>query len=254
MKLQLLRNATLKLDYAGLTILIDPDFGPKHSRPSFTGRSPNPMTELPITTNEILDGVELVLVSHLHADHFDKVAQDLVPKHLPLICQPGDEEKIRSFGFRDVTPFTDELVVNGILLTRREGNHGSGPVLEEMGQVMGFTIEADGDPSIYWAGDTILYPPVRETIETMQPDIVITHSCGAKWDDILIVMDAEQTVEVCRIAPEKTKIIATHMEALDHATVTRKDLQTYANALKIDKHKLIIPDDGETLHLTAPNA
>jgi L-ascorbate metabolism protein UlaG (beta-lactamase superfamily) len=254
MKLQLLRNATLKLDYAGLTILIDPDFGPKHSRPSFTGRSPNPMTELPVSTDDILAGVELVIVSHLHADHFDKVAQDLVPKHLPLICQPDDQEKIRSFGFTDVTPLTDELTVNGILLTRREGNHGSGPVLDKMGQVMGFTIEAEREPSIYWAGDTILYPPVREAIETTAPDIIVTHSCGAKWDDILIVMDAEQTVEVCRIASEATKVIATHMEALDHATVSRNDLQAYANAHDIAKHRLIVPHDGETLHLTAPNS
>lgn len=254
MKLQLLRNATLKLDYAGLTILIDPDFAPKHSRPSFTGRSPNPMTDLPVSTDEILRGVELVLVSHLHADHFDKVAQDLVPKHLPLVCQPGDEARIRSFGFSDVTPLTDELTIDGILLTRREGNHGSGPVLEKMGQVMGFSIEADGEPSIYWAGDTILYPPVRETIATTQPDIIITHSCGAKWDGIHIVMDAEQTVEVCGIAPDHSKVIATHMEALDHATVSRHDLQAYANAHDIAKHRLIIPDDGETLHLTAPNS
>lgn len=254
MKLQLFRNATLKFDYAGSIILIDPDFGPKHSRPSFTGRSPNPMTELPETTDEILAGVELVIVSHLHADHFDKVAQHLVPKRLPLICQPGDEEKIRSFGFTDVTPLNGELTVNGILLTRREGNHGSGPVLDKMGQVMGFTIDAEGEPSIYWAGDTILYPPVRETIEAASPDIIVTHSCGAKWDDVLIVMDAEQTVEVCRIAPEKTKVIATHMEALDHATVSRNDLQAYANARDIAKHRLVIPHDGETLHLTAPNS
>ncbi len=254
MKLQLLRNATLKLDYAGLTILIDPDFASKHSRPSFTGRSPNPMTDLPVSTDEILGGVELVLVSHLHADHFDKAAQDLVPKHLPLICQPGDEEKIRSFGFTDVTPLTDELTIDGILLTRREGNHGSGPVLEKMGQVMGLSIEADGEPSIYWAGDTILYPPVRETIATTQPDIIITHSCGAKWDDVHIVMDAEQTVEVCRLAPENTKIIVTHMEALDHATISRHDLRAYANAHDIAKHRLIISDDGEILHFTAPNS
>ncbi|MBP0685777.1 hypothetical protein J8J21_22280, partial [Mycobacterium tuberculosis] len=80
-------------------------------------------------------------------------------------------------------------------------------------------------PSIYWAGDTILYPPVRETIEATQPDIIVTHSCGAKWDGVLIVMDAEQTIEVCRISPPKTKVIATHMEALDHATVTRDDLK-----------------------------
>ena len=253
MKLQLLRNATLKLDYAGTTILIDPDFGPKHSRPSFTGRSPNPMVDLPVSPNEILEGVELVIVSHLHADHFDKVAQGLVPKHLPLICQPGDEDTIRSFGFTDVMPLNDELTYHGIRLTRRDGNHGSGPVLEKMGHVMGLTIEAESEPSIYWAGDTILYPPVRETIVTTDPDIIVTHSCGAKWDDLLIVMDAEQTIEACRIAPEHTRIVATHMEALDHATVSRDDLQAYANAHDVAKHKLLIPSDGEILHLTAPN-
>ncbi len=253
MKLQLLRNATLKLDYAGTTILIDPDFGPKHSRPSFSGRSPNPMVDLPVSTDEILAGVELVIVSHLHADHFDKVAQELVPKHLPVICQPGDEEKIRSFGFADVTPLMDGLTYNGIHLNRRDGNHGSGPVLEKMGHVIGLMIEAEGEPSIYWSGDTILYPPVRQTIAASAPDIVITHSCGARWDDVLIVMDAEQTIEVCRIAPKDTRIIATHMEALDHATVSRDDLQTYANTHDIAKHKLLIPSDGEILHLTAPN-
>lgn len=47
MKLKLLRNATLKLDFAGRTFLIDPDFGPRHSRRSFTGRSENPMVDLP---------------------------------------------------------------------------------------------------------------------------------------------------------------------------------------------------------------
>ncbi len=254
MKLQLLRNATLKIDYAGSIILIDPDFGPKHSRPSFTGRSPNPMTDLPASPEDILTGVDLVIVSHLHADHFDAVAQALVPKHLPLICQPGDDERIRSFGFTDVTPLIDDLTVNGIYLKRREGNHGTGSVLEKMGQVMGFTIEGEGEPAIYWAGDTILYPPVRETIETVRPDIIITHSCGAKWDDALIVMDAEQTVEVCRIAPENAKVVAVHMEALDHATIARSDLQAFADASNVDKHRLIIPHDGEILHLTAPSA
>lgn len=104
MRLQLIRSATLLLDYAGQHILIDPFFAPKHSRPSYTGRSPNPLVELPLPPEQILDGVELVIVSHLHSDHFDPVAHQLVPKTLPLLCQPGNEETIRDKGFLDVTP------------------------------------------------------------------------------------------------------------------------------------------------------
>src|SRR6185312_10562135 len=140
MKLRLLRNATLKLEIRGRIVLIDPFFAPKGSRPSFTGRAPNPMVELPVSVDEILDGVELVVVSHLHADHFDPVAHELVPKHLPLICQPGDEDKIRSFGFRDVTPLATTQEWEGISFQRREGSHGLGPVVQKMGSVMGFTI------------------------------------------------------------------------------------------------------------------
>lgn len=250
MKLQLLRNATLKIDYAGKTLLIDPDFAPKHSRPSFAGRSPNPMVDLPADIADILAGVELVIVSHLHADHFDRVAQDNVPKDMPLICQPGDAEKIRSFGFSDVTELTDQIVWQGIRLTRRDGNHGTGAVLDKMGSVIGVSIEAENEPSIYWTGDTVLYPPVVETILVTKPDIIVTHSCGAKWDDTLIVMDAAQTVEVCRIADEKALIIATHMEALDHATVSRAELRSLADNSNIATQKLIIPADGETLHLS----
>lgn len=250
MELQLLRNATLKVDYAGKTLLIDPDFAPKHSRPSFTGRSPNPMVDLPESIEDIIAGVDLVIVSHLHADHFDTVAQQRVPKELPLICQPGDADKIRAFGFTDVTELTDEIVWNGIRLTRRDGNHGTGAVLDKMGSVIGISIGAENEPSIYWAGDTVLYPPVIETILTTKPDIIITHSCGAKWDDTLIVMDAEQTVEICRIALEKTRIIATHMEALDHATISRAELRSLADGNNITTQKLIIPADGEILHLS----
>lgn len=248
MKLQLIRNATLKLDYAGRIVLIDPYLAPKHSLESFTGRSLNPMVELPVAIDDILDGVELVIVSHLHDDHFDGVAMERVPKHLPLFCQPGDEATIREAGFTDVTPLTDGATWKGLTLIRREGSHGLGPVVELMGSVMGFTLEAEGEPSIYWAGDTVLYPPVAKVIRETGPDIIITHSCGARWDGDLIVMDAEETVAVCEAAPDAT-VIATHMEALDHATISREDLRQAAQARGIAPSRLLIPDDGETVVL-----
>jgi L-ascorbate metabolism protein UlaG (beta-lactamase superfamily) len=251
MKLQLIRNATLKLDYAGRTVLIDPYFAEKHSLPSFTGRSPNPMVELPIAIEDILEGVEMVIVSHLHTDHFDDVAMQRVPKHLPLFCQPGDEETIRAAGFSNVTPLSGSAIWRGLTLTRREGSHGLGPVVELMGHVMGFTLEAAGEPSVYWAGDTVLYPPVTDVIAASAPDVIVTHSCGARWDGDLIVMDATETVAVCEAAPDAI-VIATHMEALDHATISREDLRHVAYEKGIAASRLLIPADGETVAVGRP--
>jgi hypothetical protein len=78
-------------------------------------------------------------------------------------------------------------------------------------------------------GDTIWCEPVADLIEQIQPDIIITHSCGAMWgNNELIVMDAAQTLEVCQAAPNSV-VIATHMDALDHATVSR---ETCGNMLR----------------------
>lgn len=82
MRFRLIRSATLRLRYAGRELLVDPYFAPRHSRPSFTGRSQNPLIELPIPPAEIMAGVELVIVSHLHSDHFDPEAQRLLPRDL----------------------------------------------------------------------------------------------------------------------------------------------------------------------------
>ncbi|MBN8988816.1 MAG: MBL fold metallo-hydrolase [Rhizobiales bacterium] len=248
MKLRLLRNATLRLELHGKAILIDPFFAPKGSRPSFTGRAPNPLVELPASPEEILDGVELVVVSHLHADHFDPVAHELVPKHLPLICQPGDEDKIRSYGFSDVRPLTEFMDWRGIRFERREGSHGLGPVVKKMGSVMGFSITARDEPSLYWAGDTVLYPAIQATITASKPEIIVIHPCGAKWDGDLITMDAAEAVATCRLAPNAV-VIATHMESLDHATVTRDELRRYAQEQGITSRQLRIPGDGELLAL-----
>ena len=251
MQIRLIRNATLLLDYAGHHILIDPYFAAKHALPSYTGKSPNPMVDLPLPPEQILQGVELVLVSHLHSDHFDTAAQTLVPKDLPLFCQPGNEQVIRDKGFQHVTPVSETARWQNLHITRTSGHHGTGEVEAIMGRVSGFVFQATGEPTLYWAGDTILCREVEAVIDHFQPEAVVTHSCGATWPDrsgqgSLIVMDAEQTIAVCRLAPTRP-VIATHMEALDHATVTRTALRLQAQQAGIDEHKLLIPADGETL-------
>jgi len=249
MRLRLIRNATQRLHYAGCEVLLDPYFAPKHSRPSYAGRSANPLVDLPCPPEEILAGVELVIVSHLHSDHYDPEAQRLLPKHLPILCQPGDEDVIRGHGFESVTPVSGALVWQGITLTRTPGQHGSGPELDEMGPVSGFVFQAPGEPTLYWTGDTILYEPVQQTIERYRPDVIITHSSGALWKGSgPIVMDAPQTLAVCQAAPE-SRVIAIHLDSLDHGEVSREDLRAQAREAGISDTRLLIPADGERLEL-----
>jgi L-ascorbate metabolism protein UlaG (beta-lactamase superfamily) len=245
-KIQLIRNATLRLHYAGCELLIDPYFAPKFSRPSYTGASLNPLVELPSPPAAIMAGVELVIISHLHSDHFDPEAQRLLPKALPILCQPGDEMPIRAHGFQQVTPIISHLRWKEMVITRTPGQHGQGAVLAEMGHVSGFVFQAPQEPTIYWAGDTIWCKAVQAAINHFRPLIIITHSCGAVWGKgTLIVMDAAQTVTVCQAAPTST-IIATHMDALDHAQVSRAALRAYAQAAGISDFQLLIPADGHS--------
>jgi L-ascorbate metabolism protein UlaG (beta-lactamase superfamily) len=253
MEIQLIRNATLRVTYGGHLFLIDPFLGAKHTLRSFAGISPNPLVDLPCTPEEAVAGVEMVVVSHLHTDHFDESAQNLLPKGLPLFCQPGDEDQLVEKGFQQVTTVEQSVEWQGISITRTPGRHGTGLLAERMGNVAGFVFaplqgaRAKEEPTVYWAGDTIWYEAIEELIAEIQPDVIITHSSGAKFGDSdPIVMDAEQTVAVCHAALQAV-VVAVHMESLDHGTVTRAGLRTLAESSGIRPERLRIPSDGETI-------
>jgi len=247
MQIQQIRNVTLRIDYAGKLFITDPYLSDKHELPSYTGKSPNPLVDLPCSKQEVIGGIEAILVSHIHSDHFDSAAQTSLPKHLPLFCQPIDTHQIKKMGFRNVIPVEASHNWEGITITRTQAQHGTGDVLKEMGNTSGFVLRAKNEPTMYWTGDTIWCEVVRDAIAKFQPDIIITHSCGAVWgDNVLIVMDAIQTISVCHAAP-KAIVVASHMEALDHATISRSDLRTMAEMEGINSKRLLIPDDGEIL-------
>ncbi|MBW1787628.1 MAG: MBL fold metallo-hydrolase [Deltaproteobacteria bacterium] len=247
MKIQLIRNATMKIAYAGRTILTDPMLSPKDAIRSFAGIAKNPTVELPFQIKDIVNDVESVVVTHFHPDHFDKTASEALPKTIPVFCQPGDEVQLAEGGFQTVIPIETAYTWEGITITRTEGRHGSGKVLELMGNVSGFVFQADGEPTVYWVGDSIWCDLVENTIKSFKPDIIITHSGGAKLPDFdTIIMDAEQTLATLNASPEAI-VVAIHMEALDHCGVSRDALRQLADKEGISPSRLFIPEDGESI-------
>jgi len=246
MQIQLIRNATLRVHYGGKLILIDPDLGDKHTRDPLAGQSRNPTVDLPISAIQVIDGIEMVLVSHLHQDHFDAAAQEMLQKDLPLFCQPEDEPTIREYGFAAVHPIDQNVIWEGITIARTPAQHGSGVWAERLAPVSGFVFKADGEPTLYWTGDTIYYPAVKYVFDEVIPDVIVTHSGGAQLGESRpIIMDIEQTLIVCNAAP-RAKVVAVHLEALDHCPVERAELEAAAQGSGF-MDRVFIPVDGEML-------
>jgi hypothetical protein len=117
-----------------------------------------------------------------------------------------------------------------------------------MGQVSGFVLQADGEPTVYWVGDSILCDEVKESISDLKPDIIITHSGGATIPDFEpIIMDADQTLDLFGMVSEEVVVVAIHLGALDHCTVSRARLRELADCRGIAENRLLIPNDGEII-------
>ncbi len=124
MHVQLIRNATLRMTYGERTFITDPYLAPKHSQEPLIGKSRNPIVDLPFLSKDVLAGIEMALVSHLHPDHFDPLAQQLVPKDIQIYCQPGDEHQIKEAGFSNVAAIDESVDWHTVKITRVPGQHG----------------------------------------------------------------------------------------------------------------------------------
>ena len=128
MKIQLIRHATLWLEYAGLNILVDPMLMDPEEMPAFPNTPNNlrnPRAALPETETEYTNP-DLVIVTHTHIDHWDAAAADRLRKDVPLLCQPGDENVFLEAGFTSVHPVDEKYEFHSVRFARTPGQHGTG--------------------------------------------------------------------------------------------------------------------------------
>ncbi|MEZ0471766.1 MBL fold metallo-hydrolase [Luteimonas salinilitoris] len=247
--LHLIRNATLKLRFGGCTLLVDPYLVAQHEGKTYGGRLRSPLAPLPMPVADILNDVDAVFVSHLHSDHFDEAAKRLLPRELPVLCAAPIADGIRASGFAHVTVIDGGLHWSGTALELTGGRHGPDEVLAEMGAVHGFIATCPDAPTLYWVGDSIWCPEVRAAIGRHRPNYIVVHACGAAWKGVgPLVMDAHHVEALLRHAPWAT-VVATHMDCVDHATVSRVQLAQHFRSLPALRRRLRIPADGETLVL-----
>jgi hypothetical protein len=129
----------------------------------------------------------------------------------------------------------DELEWDEIRIARTPARHGSGRMAELLAPVSGFVLD-----DLYLAGDTVWFEGVEETIARHRPRVAVVNAGGAEFTDGgLIVMGIDDVRAVVARVP---KVVAVHLEALNHCFLTRAELRATLP-------EVLVPNDGETLEL-----
>jgi L-ascorbate metabolism protein UlaG (beta-lactamase superfamily) len=233
-RITLVRHATLLVELGGLRLLVDPMLDPAGARPAIPNTAnelPNPLVELPF---DPLPGVDAVLVTHLHQDHFDATAADRLPQHVPVFCQPEDELTLRGYGL-DTVVVEERIGWRGVRIARTGGHHGHGELARRLAPVCGFVLDG-----LYLVGDTVWCPEVEEALERWEPRIAVVNAGEARFlEGEPITMGVEDVREVSR---RVGRVVAVHMEAINHCGLGRA-------ALREAVPGVLVPEDGETLEL-----
>jgi L-ascorbate metabolism protein UlaG (beta-lactamase superfamily) len=142
-------HATVLVEIDGVRMLTDPVLRSRVGPLRRHGAPPDP---------RLTEGVDAVLVSHLHHDHADVPSLRRLRRTVPLLVAPGAGDFLARLGFSDVRELSpgESGDVGGVRVTATEADHPpSGRRLERASRAIGF--ELAGQRRVYFAGDTDLF-------------------------------------------------------------------------------------------------
>jgi L-ascorbate metabolism protein UlaG (beta-lactamase superfamily) len=269
MKITQIRNATILIEFeakdvsgAPIGLLVDPMLAGRGALPSlkYLGgqRRRNPIVDLPSKMPELLGRVTHALITHCQRGHFDHLDRAgirfLRQSRVPVFCMPHDEGWLRTRGLNVLSleapadGTASHPFFNG-MITSIPCIHGRGLVGKLMEHGHGQLIDLPGEPTVYIAGDTILTLDVRACLETLQPDVAVLPAGGARFDfGGEILMNGDDMLTACQLT--HGKVVANHLEALDHCPTTRAQLRHDVSRAGLE-NRLFVPNDGDTLEFSA---
>jgi len=255
MKIHHLRNATLIIESGNHFILVDPMLGKRGTNMPLTfvkyKAKRNPTVNLPENAVDLLKKVTHCLITHCQKKHFDHLDKDgeafLIKNNIPVSCNIKDEKYLKQKNIDIVQSFTlwnSAPFLNG-KITTVPAKHGYDFMHKFMANGVGYFIELPNEPTLYISGDTVYTSDVKTALTKFKPDITVVASGTASLDlGKPILMTIDDIVRFVKDSPKK--VIANHLESLNHCSTTRKQLKEVFEKENLSS-KVFIPDDGESL-------
>ncbi|MET0342829.1 MAG: MBL fold metallo-hydrolase [Polyangiales bacterium] len=229
-----LGGPTALLSRGDFRVLTDPMLGPRGERAFVLPKHPSSgVLEAPIARYTAppavaLRGLDAILISHTHNDHFDAEARATLPKDLPVVVAAAGAESVRASGFLDVRPLDwgEQLTLQAdgttMVITAVPAHHAHDATLDEsLGRGNGYVLElrdARGSYRIYWTGDAVLSPESETLAARHGPiDLLLPHLGGVGGDGGLGLrtMNAEEALGlVARVRPGR--VVPIHHTTFAH--------------------------------------
>jgi L-ascorbate metabolism protein UlaG (beta-lactamase superfamily) len=146
-------HSTVLVELDGLRLLTDPVLRPRVAH-IVRGRG--------VAKPGALGEVDVVLISHVHHDHFDPASLRMIDGRFALVVPRGARKAAARLGRGHVTELGvgQSVRVRGLGLTATYAAHRKGRLFDRQTEAIGFVI--DGTQRIYFAGDTDVFPAMRE--------------------------------------------------------------------------------------------
>lgn len=147
------------IEMNGLRILTDPVL---RDRVGFIGRR-----SAAVHARDIRD-VDAVLISHMHHDHLDLPSLRRLGRSTRIIAPEGSGEMLRRAGLREVEEVRagDYTAIDSISIGATHAEHdGQRAPFGPTGACLGYMLH--GESTVYFAGDTDLFPEMDSLAETL---------------------------------------------------------------------------------------